>query len=201
MSVAAAPQPPPPGGFRRFSVAEYHQMIRSGVLTDEDKVELLNGFVVLKMPRNPPHDARIQKLNRLFLSLLPAGWDVRVQLAVTLTLTDSEPEPDVAVVRGTADDYNSTHPVPKDIGMVVEVADSSLSRDRDEKGLIYATAGVPEYWIVNLVDRQVEVYSVPTAIGPSIRYARRVDYRAGDAISLVLDGTPIGSVAVQDLLP
>jgi Uma2 family endonuclease len=138
--------PPHPGfhamtAFRRFSVAEYHRLIETGVLTEEDKVELLNGYVVLKMLRNPPHDSRIQKLNRLLMALLPAGWDIRMQLAVTLA--SSEPEPDVAVVRGSPADYEVDHPGAGDIGLLLEVADSSLTRDRDDKGPIYADAGLP----------------------------------------------------------
>jgi Uma2 family endonuclease len=185
--------------FRRFSVAEYHQLIQTRILTDEDKVELLDGYVVLKMPRNPPHDARIQKLNRLLIQHLPTGWDIRIQLAVTLA--HSEPEPDVAVVRGSADDYETRHPGAGDVGLVVEIADSSLTRDRDDKGPIYADAGLPVYWIVNLVDRQVEVYTQPTGSGTAARFALRQDYRQGNAIPVVLDGAVTGHIAVQDLLP
>ena len=201
MSVAApaAPPPPPGGSFRRFTVAEYHRLIQTGILTDEDKVELLNGYLVLKMPRNPPHDARIQKLNRLLIPILPAGWDIRIQLAVTLT--DSEPEPDAAVVRGSADVYEARHPGAGDVGLIVEVADSSLTRERDDKGPIYADAGLPVYWIVNLVDRQVEAYTHPTGAGTGARYAQRNDYRRGDTVPVVLDGTQVGQMAVWDLLP
>jgi Uma2 family endonuclease len=201
MSVAA---PPPPrfkayAAFRPFSVAEYQRLTEIGILTDEDKVELLDGHVVLKMPRNPPHDSRIQKLSRLLWGIIPPGWDLRVQLAVTLAT--SVPEPDVAVVRGDGEDYASRHPSTAEVGLVVEVADSSLDRDRADKGPIYADAGLPVYWIVNLVDHQVEVYTGPAGAGASAAYAHREDYRAGDTIPVTLDGAVVGQIAVADILP
>src|SRR6516164_9432801 len=106
-------------GFRRFSVAEYHRLIELGILTEDDNLELLEGYLVHKMSRNPPHDSAIQKGNRTWLRLLPAGWDVRVQSAVTLT--DSEPEPAFAIVRGDASTYLARHPAAADIGLIIEV--------------------------------------------------------------------------------
>src|SRR5215207_6369505 len=112
----------------KFSVDDYHRMIETGILTPEDKVELLENYVVLKMPRNPPHDSTIQRLVRSLLPLLPPDWDCRIQSAVTLL--DSEPEPDFVVARGSADTFDARHPGPVDLGLVVEVADSSLLRDQ-----------------------------------------------------------------------
>ena len=94
----------------RFSVARYQRMIEAGILTPEDKVELLENYVVLKMPRNPPHDSTPQRMLRPLLSWLPQGWDLRVQSAVALT--DSQPEPDFALVRGTAEPLNSLRRIP-----------------------------------------------------------------------------------------
>jgi Uma2 family endonuclease len=197
MSVAApiAPPPPPSGPFRRLTVAEYHRLIQVGVLTDEDKVELLNGYMVLKMPRNPPHDASVMALHEALQSLCLPGRCVRVQCAITLAT--SEPEPDIVVARGSQRDYAAHHPGPSEIGLVVEISDTSLDRDRDDKGPIYAAAGLPEYWIVNLVDRQVEAYTQPTGTG----YSRRQDFRPGAMIPLTLDRNVVGQIAVQDLLP
>src|SRR5262245_2090886 len=112
----------------RFSVDRYQKMIEAGILTPEDKVELLENYVVLKMPRNPPHDSTIQRLLRPILRPLPDGWDVRIQSAIELP--DSQPEPDFAVVRGSAADYETRHPGPADIGLLIEVANSSLLRDQ-----------------------------------------------------------------------
>jgi len=138
---------PPRGPFRRLTVSEYHRLIQVGVLTDEDKVELLNGYLVLKMPRNPPHDASVMAVQEALQSIRPPGWCVRVQC--TVTLTTSEPEPDSVVARGAHRNYAAHHPGPGEIGLVVEVSDTSLDRDRDDKGPIYAAAGLPE-----ILDRQ-----------------------------------------------
>ncbi len=186
-------------GFRRFSVAEYHRLIELGILTEEDNLELLEGYLVHKMSRNPPHDAAIQKGTRKWLALLPPGWDLRVQSAITLT--ESEPEPDFAVVRGDETTYVSRHPTAADVGLVVEVSDSTLLGDRDDKGRIYARAGIESYWIVNLNDRRVEVYTAPSGPGPAPRYAQRADHRPGDNVSVLLGGSTLVQVAVQDLLP
>ena len=186
-------------GFRRFSVAEYHRLIELGILTEDDNLELLEGYLVHKMSRNPPHDAAIQKGMKRWLRLLPPGWDLRVQSAITLT--DSEPEPDFAIGRGDENAYVSRHPTPADIGLVVEVSDSTLPGDRDDKGRIYARAGIDCYWIVNLIDRQIEVYTSPSGPVPDPRFAQRADYRPGDTISLSLGGSTLVQVAAQDLLP
>ena len=186
-------------GFRRFSVAEYHRLIELGMLTEDDNIELLEGYLVHKMSRNPPHDAAIQKGMKRWLRVLPAGWDLRVQSAITLT--ESEPEPDFTIVRGDENDYLARDPTAADIGLVVEVSDSTLPGDRDDKGRIYARAGIPCYWIVNLVDGQIEVYTSPSGPVADPKFAQRVDHRPGDSVPLILGGTTVVQVAVQDLLP
>jgi Uma2 family endonuclease len=186
-------------GFRRFSVPEYHRLIELGILTEDDNLELLEGYLVHKMSRNPPHDAAIQKGTKKWLRVLPAGWDLRVQSAVTLL--DSEPEPDFAIVRGDETAYLTRHSAAADIGLLIEVSDSTLPGDRDDKGRIYARAGIPCYWIVNLNDRQIEVYTSPSGAVPDPKFAQRVDFRVGDSIPLVLAGAAPILVAVQDLLP
>src|SRR5216110_2249042 len=107
----------------RFSVARYQRMIETGILTAEDKVELLENYVVLKMPRNPLHDSTLQRMLRPVMRCLPNDWDVRIECA--LALDDSQPAPDFAVVRGSAADYERHHPGPADIGLLIEVADTS----------------------------------------------------------------------------
>jgi Uma2 family endonuclease len=186
-------------GFRRFSVAEYHRLIELGILTEDDNLELLEGYLVHKMARNPPHDSAIQKGTKKWLRLLPAGWDLRAQSAITLP--DSEPEPDFAIVRGDETTYLTRHPTVPDIGLLVEVSDSTLPGDRDDKGRIYARAAIPCYWIVNLNDHQIEVYTSPSGPAPDPRFAQRVDYCPGDSMPLTLGGTAQLLVAVQDLLP
>jgi Uma2 family endonuclease len=183
----------------RFSVARYQKMVEAGILTPDDKVELLENYVVLKMPRNPRHDSTLQRMLRPLLRALPAAWDLRVQAAVALA--DSQPEPDFAMVRGSAADYETRHPGAADVGLVIEVADSSLLRDQRDKTRIYARAGIPWYWIVNLVDRRIEVYSQPSGPVAVPAYGSFQIYQPGDDVPLVLDGAPAGVVPASELLP
>lgn len=183
----------------RFSVGRYQKMIETGILTSEDKVELLENYVVLKMPRNPLHDGTIQLASETLPPYLPRGWRLRVQL--TVVLTDSQPEPDLAIVRGDARTYITRHPGAADVGTLIEVADSSLLRDQYDKTRIYARGNIPHYWIVNLVDRRVEVFSQPSGPTTVPAYGSYQIYQPGDAIPLILDGTTVGTVAVNDLLP
>ena len=183
----------------RFSVAQYQRMIESGVLTPEDKVELLENYVVLKMPRNPPHDGTIQRIQKRIVRHIPTGWDLRTQ--GSLELTDSQPEPDFAIVREDPNDYTTRHPTPADTGLVIEVADSSLLRDQRDKTRIYARASIPVYWIINLVDRRVEVYTQPSGPTAVPAYGAFQTYQPGDAVPLVLDGVAVANVPAADLLP
>jgi Uma2 family endonuclease len=204
MSVMTSepPLPPvvPPFPVRRFTVDEYHRLIETGVLCEDDDVELLEGWIVPKMVRTPTHDAVISMVMMDILTpRLPAGWFCRGQSAVTTT--ESEPEPDLAVVRGKTRDYLMRHPVPADMALVIEVADSSLARDRVHKARIYSAAAVPVYWIINLVDTQVEVYSDPSGSGPAPVYRSRRDYRGSELVPFVLDGQELGPIAAQELLP
>jgi Uma2 family endonuclease len=183
----------------RFSVLRYQKMIEVGILTPEDKVELLENYVVLKTPCNPPHDGTVQLATEALAPAIPKGWRLRVQL--TVVLADSQPEPDFAIVRGDARAYLARHPGPADVGLIVEVADSSLLRDQRDKTRIYARGGIPCYWIVNLVDRLLEVYSQPSGPTAVPVYGSSQTYQPGDAVPLVLDGTIAATIPVADLLP
>lgn len=185
--------------FPRFSVARYQRMIEAGILTPDDKVELLENRLVLKMPRNPEHDGTIQLITPTLGRLVPAGWSVRVQLS--LELSDSQPEPDFAVVRGSVRAYLRRHPRATDVGVVVEVANSSLIRDQRDKARIYARAAIPIYWIVNLDDRRIEVYTAPSGPVAIPAYSCFQTYRPGDDVPLVLDGVTVAAVPAADLLP
>jgi len=186
-------------GFRRFTVPEYHRLTEIGILTENDNVELIEGYLILKMARNPPHDGTIHRILKQLLKGLPPGWDVRVQSAITLT--DSEPEPDLAVVREDPDGYLTRHPNAIDVGLVIEVADSTLAGDRADKGRIYARAGIPCYWIVNLPDQQIEVYTLPSGPTALPAYGQRQDFQAGAVVSLTLAGQSVAGFPVQHLLP
>src|SRR6266545_7649231 len=115
----------------RFSVDQYHAIIRAGILTADDPVELLEGWLVTKMPKNPRHSVVTQQTREALVRVLPSGWYVNTQEPITTE--DSEPEPDVAVVRGERRQYLDHHPGPQDVPLVIEVADSSLQRDRTLK--------------------------------------------------------------------
>lgn len=118
-----------------------------------------------------------------------------------MTTEDSEPEPDVVVVRGERRQYRDRHPLPHEVALVVEVADATLQRDRKLKKRIYARAGVANYWIINLIESCVEVYTVPSGPAEFPDYQQRQDYGPADEIPLVIEGREVGRLAVRDVLP
>jgi Uma2 family endonuclease len=183
----------------RLSVAQYHQMTQSGILTDDDPVELLEGWLVPKMPKNPPHRLTTQLVREALAPLVPTGWFVDAQEPITTA--DSEPEPDVVIVRGERRHYHDRHPGPDDLALVVDVSDTTLARDRTLKLRLYAAAGIGCYWIVNLVERQVEVYTAPSGPAAAPHYAQRRDYQPGASIPLALNEAAVGELAVEALLP
>ncbi len=198
MSALLAPPTSPVSRSRTYTVAEYHDLIERGILTTADKVELINGVLVDRMPKNPPHESSILRLTSRLFRLLPTGWVLGTQRPVTFAT--SEPEPDFTVARGAEADFDTRHPEPAEVGLLVEVADTSLPLDRGEKLRVYARAGIPVYWIVNVADRQVEVYTDPTVPGANPRYTTRTDYTVGQSVPLVLDGVTVGSVAVGEVV-
>jgi len=153
----------------QLSVEQYHEMIRTGILTENDPVELLDGWLVSKMPKNRAHSIATGRARTTLERVIPAGWYVDSQEPVTLPT--SEPEPDVVAVRGEPQQYPDAPPGPQDVALLVEVADSTLHRDQTTKKRLYAQAGIPIYWIVNLVDQRIEVHREPS--GP----AEHPDYR------------------------
>lgn len=193
----AAVQNIPSESVLRLSVLQYHRMIAAGILTDDNPVELLEGWLITRMPKNPPHTLTTQLTGELLARMLPLGWFVNVQEPITLA--DSEPEPDITVVRGERRDFIERHPGAAEIALIVEVADSTLQRDRVLKLRIYAQAAIPVYWIINLAQRQIEVYSAPIQEGVAA-YTQSQVYAATDRIPLLLDGQPILDIAVRDLL-
>lgn len=185
----------------RFSVDWYDRLIADGHLTPDDKVELLENYVVQKMPRDPDHDNTIAAMDEVLREALPDGWCLRGQL--TVALSDSRPEPDFAVVRGRCRDLRRghRHPVPADVALVIEVSNTSLLRDQRDKARIYARGGVVCYWIVNLDESRVEVHTQPSGPCDSPAYASVVNYVPGDNVPLILDGTQVATIPVADLLP
>jgi Uma2 family endonuclease len=174
-------------------------MIRTGILTDDDPVELLEGWLVPKMPRNPSHRVTTGLLRKVLEGKTPPGWYVDTQEPITLA--DSEPEPDVVVVRGETRKYLDRHPGPPDLGLVIEVADTTLQRDRTSKLRLYALASIGVYWIVNLTERRIEVYTQPSGPADQPGYRQRQDYGPEDEVPLVVEGRQLGTLAVSDVLP
>lgn len=183
----------------RWTVDRYHAMIQAGILAEDEPVELLDGCLILKMTKNPPHSKSVGRVRRKLEALLPPGWYLRIQDAVTLAT--SEPEPDVVVARGDEDRYGERHPGPGDVTLVVEVADATLRRDRGLKKRLYAAAGIPAYWIVNLRDARLEVYSHPSGAAETADYLSRAAFGPEEEVSLAIEGREVGQVRVRDLLP
>ena len=142
---------------KRWTLDEYRQIISSGIITPETSVELINGQIIEMVPQQPPHAATTDEGGDYLKALFSGKAKVRVQLPVTLP-PDSEPEPDFAIVKIDEKFYCDRHPEPSDIYLIIEVADSTLQKDRQYKSQLYAQAGIPEYWIINLKQHQVIVY-------------------------------------------
>ena len=181
----------------RFTVEQYHEMIESGVIKPEDRVELLEGIVVEKMGQKPPHSSTLRKLLRMLAAVLPEQYLASPQLPITLAT--SEPEPDVAIVFGPDERYDDRHPMPAEIGLIIEIADASLTADRRQKAIIYAANKIREYWIVNLPDRVVEVYSNPRN-GRQTRYKPPLIYKPSQLVPLILHGKKIADLNFRDIL-
>ena len=185
-----------PSPLYRMTLEEYEAMVASGAIKGRNRFHLINGFLVEEMTQHIPHTIADDLCGQELARVLP-GWYIRPAKPVRLPGQVTMNEPDRCVVRGPARNYLGQHPGPADIVLVVEVADSSLAEDHNLGTRAYGPAGLPVYWIVNLVDRRVEVYTGPSPAG----YASRRDDYPGDAIPVVIDEQPFGEIAVDDILP
>ena len=184
---------------RRWTRAEYEHLIEIGIFRPGEPVELMDGDLVVSEPQGSAHCTAIGLVEDALRAALPAGWFVRSQGPLALD-DDSEPEPDVALIPGARRAYAQQHPARP--ALVIEVSESSLALDRDYKGSLYARAHLDDYWIVNLIDRVVEVYRqpVPDSSAPyGWRYASR-EVLAHDALVELL-AVPSLRLRVSDLLP
>lgn len=183
---------------RRWTRVEYDKLIDTGFLGPGDKIELLGGQLCVSEPQNSPHARAISLGLETLQKALAPGWHVRVQMPIALD-PESEPEPDLAVVSGGPRDYVDH---PSRPALVVEVADSSRAFDREHKGSLYARARLPEYWIVNLVGRILEVYREPGLdAGAQYGWAYRVllTLRADEHVTPL--AAPSARILVADFLP
>ena len=165
---------------RRFTVDEYLKMVETGILNEDDRVELLDGDIVTMTPPGPDHNAPTGILNRLLV--LGVGSRAVVLPGPTLRLSKrSAPEPDFALLRPDSRNYRDRYAEPGDVLLLVEISDSSLRRDRELKLPLYAEAGIPEYWIVDVQGEVVEIYTDPSGSG----YASVQRRRRGESLSPV----------------
>jgi Uma2 family endonuclease len=204
MATIAPAQPkfssPPPSRtppLHRITVDEYERIIELGALEDPGRVELIDGYMVDKMGKNAEHGYATKQTVKALDSRLPVGWTSRKEEPVRIPAFD-EPEPDIAIVRGSDADYRHRIPEPADVALLVEVSETTLDQDRGKKRTAYARAKIPVYWIINLVARQIEVYTRPVKAGS---YRSRNIYKPGQQVPVVIAGQQLRPIAVDDILP
>jgi Uma2 family endonuclease len=183
---------------RRWTRDEYYKLAEIGLFEDQ-RVELLEGQVIEMRPIGAPHMMYVTIIGDVLRLAFGSGYFIRTQDPLDLGEA-SQPQPDIAVIAGKAVDYRNVHPTTA--ALVVEVAASSLTYDRTSKVSLYAKAAIPEYWIVNLVDHQLEVYCQPGANAAALygfSYGERVVLKAGDTVTP--QARPEARIAVSDLLP
>ena len=166
------------GGPWRFSVDDYYKMAEAGILTEDERLELLNGEIIEMSPIGSRHAHSVNWINHLLVTLLGTRAWISIQNPLRLN-GQAEPEPDVLILRWQDDLYESDHPTPEDVFLLIEVSDTTLDKDRDEKLPMYAQAEIPECWIVNLRDGVVEIYTDPAGE----EYLTRQVFEVGDGVS------------------
>ena len=184
---------------RRWTRLEYERLIECGVLQEDERVELLDGLLVVREPQGSRHNTGIRCVTAALRSALGDAWQIDSQLAIALD-DDSEPEPDIAVVPGDARSYRDAH--PSHPVLIVEVAESSYRIDHTYKAGLYARAGVPEYWIVDVARSSLEVHRSPEAASEAVhgwRYAIVETLRPPAAVTPLI--APAVTIRVADLLP
>ena len=180
----------------RLNVSQYHQMSEAGIFSENDKVDLINGEIIEMSPIGRRHTACVNRLNSVFSQLLGKKVIVAVQNPILLNNL-SEPEPDIALLQPRADFYESGHPQPQDIFLLIEVADSSLEYDRDVKIPLYASSGITEVWLVDIYEQVIIVYRYPSENGYSdiqkLSRGEKISIQAFSEINLVVDDI-LGSI-------
>lgn len=179
---------------RKFTVAEYYRMAEVGILKPDERVELIEGEILVMPPIGPEHADNVDEFNEVLARYAPDRYRVRIQNPVRLS-DESEPEPDVALLRRRPEGYGAAHPTPADVLLVIEVAHSSLEYDRNIKAHIYGRSGVPETWVRNLPEDCIERFTEPGPDG----YAQHTVHHRGETMTPVV--LPDLELAVADLLP
>jgi len=186
----------PPANLYRLNVEEFNRIIHLGVFETQDQVELIEGLIVRKPPGDKSHPLAAKQAMLALLRVLSPGWHVASSKPVVASQW-SKPEPDLAVVRGEARDYLERDIRAGDVVLVVKIAKSTLEIDRTFMARVYAGSGIPVYWILNLVEQQIEVYRKPA---PD-HYESREDYHFGQAVPFLIEGIDIGPIPVEEILP
>ncbi|MFT3789083.1 MAG: Uma2 family endonuclease [Tepidisphaeraceae bacterium] len=184
-SVPVQLSPGAPLRLRRITVEEYHRMIRDGYFADDERFELIDGMILEKVSKNPPHESVRQRARKQIEPQLPAT--VTLRLEAPITLSRSEPEPDLAVACGSDDDYVTRHPGPRDVLLLIEVSDTTLDTDAGVKLAEYAREGIAPYLILNLAERCIERFDRPQGD----RYAERLVFSIGQVLELTVAGQAV----------
>jgi Uma2 family endonuclease len=199
-NAAATPRAAPPGPPQphRWTIAEYRELYKTGLFYDK-KTMLLRGVLYVMVMPNPPHDTALNLAGEFLRAAFPTAHHVRNQQGFDVG-TDTDPGPDLAVVTGSIRDYASS--TPTQAVMIVEVSDTSLTVDLTEKAELYATAGVPEYWVIDVNGRQLHVFRGPVPLPAGLgATAYRTHLTLGPADTVSPLASPQATVAVADLLP
>jgi len=178
----------------RFTVEEYHRIGEVGILPEDSRIELIAGEIVVREPIGSQHAGTVNRLNRLWTLRLGERAVVQIQNPIELPREDSEPQPDVTLLRPRADFYTGAHPLAADVLLLIEVADSSLAVDRRVRLPLYARAAIHEAWLLDLTAERVEVYRAPTVDG----YQHVVRLERGQRLAPLAFADLI--VTVEDLL-
>ena len=169
---------------KRFTIAEYHRLAELGFFEEDERVELIKGEIIQMAAKGTPHSVCETRLERELYRQVGDRATLRGQQPITLS-NNSEPEPDRVIAKNRDDDYLANHPSPSDILLLIEIADSSLKYDQDEKLPIYAEASISDYWIFNLVDYYLECYSEPyQALQGKFGYRRKLIYLPNESVKL-----------------
>jgi Uma2 family endonuclease len=192
MSTITAQQAVLPVPSVRMTVEEFEKTDFYG----DNRLELIDGYIVRRDEMKPAHAVVTGRLRRRIDRTLSAGWSTREDKPVRIP-PRYEPLPDIATVRGDDENYLEHHPGPGDIAFLVQISDATLSKDQGKKLATYTQNDIPVYWIVNLVDHQVEVYTDPGQDG----YGKHLVFTPGQSVPVVVEGREVGQIAVTDILP
>jgi Uma2 family endonuclease len=194
--VPAVGMPPEP--VQPLSVPQYLSLVQSGKITDDSGCELIEGWMVPTMTKAPGHEEAHETLRDLLVAIFPEGWLCRSQGPIVLL--DSVPEPDLSIVPGPRSRFRQQHPQASDVEWLVEVSDTTLERDRGSKLRAYARSSIREYWIVNLIDRQIEVYTSPQPNAAVPGYAPPAIYHPGEQLPVHIGGVEAARLSVDEVL-